>query len=84
MAGGGRRVPIGQVLPRRAGAEHPENPVQHVARMPPRATAAVGPNVRLRNQRLEDGPLRVLEIHGSLPGIVRDAVREQLSSTNRL
>ena len=84
MAGGGRRVPIGHVLPGRAGAEHPQDAVQHVAGVPPRATASVGANVRLRNQRFENGPLRVLEIHGSLPGIVRDAVREQLSSTDRL
>jgi hypothetical protein len=52
--------------------------------VPPRATAAVGANVRLGNERLENGPLRILEIHGSLLGIVRDAVREQLGSTDRL
>jgi hypothetical protein len=40
--------------------------------------------MRLRNQRFEDGPLRVLEVHDSLLGIVRDAVREQLSSLEHL
>jgi hypothetical protein len=84
MAGGGRGISVGNVLPGRTGAQHPQNPVQHLARVPPWAAAAVGPGVGLRNQRFEDGPLRVLEFHGSLLGIVRDAVREQLNSSDYL
>ena len=84
MASGGRWVPVRDVLPGRTRAEHPQDAVQHVAGVPPRPTPTIGANVRLWNQWFEDGPLRVLEIHGSLLGIVRDAVREQLSSTGPL
>ena len=84
MAGRRRRVPIGHVLPGGARAQHPENPVQHFSGVSPGTTTSIGANVRLRDQRFDNGPLRVLEVHGSLLGTIRDAVREQLSSTNRL
>jgi hypothetical protein len=84
MAGRRRGISVRNVLPWSAGAQHPENPVQHFAGVSPRATATIGAKMRLRNQRLEDVPLRVLEIHGSLLGTVHDAVREQLNSPNHL
>ena len=57
------RIPIGQVLPRRARAQDPQNPVQHVARIAPRPPAAIAPQPGFRQERFQDGPLRVSEVH---------------------
>ena len=84
MAGGWRGIAVGNVLPRCSRTQHPENPVQHLARVPPWATAAVGAGVGLRNQRFEDVPLRILEIHGSLLDAIHDAVGEQLTRSQGL
>ena len=59
MAGLIGRIAIRQVFPRRAGAKDPEDAVQHVARIAPRSTASVAPDARLRQERCENGPLRV-------------------------
>jgi hypothetical protein len=71
-----RRVPIGHVLPRRAGAQHPENTVEHFAVVAPRAAPTIGSPTRFRDQRCENGPLFVLEFHRSLLDAIHDAVRE--------
>jgi hypothetical protein len=61
------RVPIGQVLPRRAGAHHPEDAVEDVARIAPRAPPTIGTPARLRHYRGEARPL----------GIFRSATRQR-------
>ena len=84
MTSRGGRIAIGNVLPGGAGAQHPQDPVQHFARIAPRAAPAIGATMRFRNQRLEYAPLFVLEIHGSLLGVLHGAVGEQLTSKMRL
>jgi hypothetical protein len=58
-----RRVATRQVLPRRPCAEHPQNPVEHLAPIPARPPATIRSTPRLRNQRLKDLPLRLSQIH---------------------
>jgi hypothetical protein len=54
-----RRIALRQVLPGRAGAKDPEDAVQHIARIAPRSPAAIATNTRFRQERPQDGPLRV-------------------------
>jgi hypothetical protein len=77
----GRRggVAVRHILPRGTRAQHPQDAVEHGPIVAPGAAAPIGANLRLRNQRRENGPLFVLEIHGSLLGAIHDAVREQLT-----
>ena len=63
MTGLIRRIAIGQILPGRAGPQHPENPVQHVPRIAPRPAAAIAPQAGFRHEWREDRPLRVREVH---------------------
>jgi hypothetical protein len=58
-----RRVPVGQIFPRRAGTQDPQDAIQHIARIAPRPPAAIASNARRREQWFEDGPLRVSEVH---------------------
>lgn len=58
-----RRIPGRQILPRRTRPEDPQNAVQDVARIAPRPTAAVAPESGLGQQRFEDGPLGVSQVH---------------------
>jgi hypothetical protein len=51
-----------QVVPGRTGAKHPQHSVQHGAGVGPRTAASIGA-ARWSEQRLEDRPLRVSEIH---------------------
>ena len=57
------RIPVGQVLPRRPGPQDPQNAVQHVARIAPRAAATIPPDAGPWQQWFEDGPLRVSQVH---------------------
>ena len=63
MAGLVRRVFARQRLPWRAGPQHPEHPVEHAARSDARATLAVLSRFRFRDQRLDNTPLLVSELH---------------------
>jgi hypothetical protein len=63
MTGLIRRVAIGQILPRCAGPEDPEDPIQHVAGIAPRPPASIAAQTGLRQERRQDGPLRVSEVH---------------------
>jgi hypothetical protein len=58
-----RRISFRQVLPRRPCAEHPQDPVEDIPRIPPGASASVAPHTRLREEPFENGPLRVGQIH---------------------
>ena len=60
-----RRVPLGQIFPGRAGAQDPEDPIQHVARIAPRPATPIASPPRLRKQGFENGPLRVSEVHAA-------------------
>ena len=70
MTGLGRGVAIGQIGPRGTRAEDPEDPVQDIARIAPRAAASITAHPRLRQQRFQDGPLGIGEIHGSALGLM--------------
>ena len=59
MTGLIRRIAIGQVLPRRPGAQDPEDAVQHVAWIAPGAASSIATHARLREERCQNGPLRV-------------------------
>ena len=59
MTGLIRRIPIGQVLPRRAGPQDPQDAVQHVAWIAPGAAASIATHARLRQERGQNGPLRI-------------------------
>lgn len=65
VAGLIRRVPPGHVRPRRTCAEDPEDPVEHVARIPPWPTPARGcPHLfRIRDVLANVSPLLLGEIH---------------------
>lgn len=56
------RIAPRQVMPRRAGAEHPEHAVQDGARIRPGAPAAIRTPPRTE-RRFEHGPLGVSEVH---------------------
>jgi hypothetical protein len=58
-----RRVSVGQIFPRRSGAQDPQDAIQHIAGIAPRSPAAIAAEARRREQRFEDGPLRVSEVH---------------------
>jgi hypothetical protein len=57
------RVPIGEILPRRPRAENPENAVQHVPRIAPGPAPPVVTHAWRRQERREDRPLGVGEVH---------------------
>jgi hypothetical protein len=63
MARRRRRVPIRYVLPLRSRAQNPENAVQDLAIVAPRAPAPIRTTPWLRDQRLEDVPLFIREVH---------------------
>jgi len=74
-----RRIPIGHILPRRAGAQDPQDPIEDLAIVSPGPTSPIGPTTRLGNQRFEHGPLFILEFHRSLLDVIHDAVGEQVT-----
>ena len=53
------RIAIREVLPGRAGAKDPEDAVQDIAGIAPRSPAAIATETRLRQERRQNGPLRV-------------------------
>ena len=57
------RVAVGQILPRRARAKDPQDAVQHVARIAPRPSAPIATQARFRQERRENRPLGVGEVH---------------------
>ena len=61
------RVPIRQILPRRARAHHPENASQDVARVAPRSPATIRTGARLRHDGGKARPLGVGAVHESPP-----------------
>lgn len=63
MAGGSGGIAFGKILPVGTGAEDPEDAVQHFTCMSPRSATTIRSPVGLRNQRLQNRPLLVLEIH---------------------
>jgi len=62
MAGLIRRIAARQIVPRGAGAQHPEHAVQHGPRIGPRASATIGPHAWPKG-RFEYRPLGVGEVH---------------------
>lgn len=58
-----RRIPPGEVFPGRAGAEHPEDAVEHIPRIAPRPATSIATHSRLRQERFEKGPLGVRQVH---------------------
>ncbi|TPW00988.1 MAG: hypothetical protein FD124_3827 [Alphaproteobacteria bacterium] len=58
-----RRIPVGQILPRRARAKDPQDPIQHIARIAPRPSPSIATQARLRQERREDRPLGVGQVH---------------------
>ena len=57
-----RRIASRQVVPRRAGAEHPQHAVEDGARVRPWAPASIGASPRTK-RRFEHRPLGVGEVH---------------------
>ena len=58
-----RRVFARQSLPRRTGPKDPEHAVEHASRGHTRATLAVLARLRMWDQRLDNAPLLVGELH---------------------
>lgn len=58
-----RRIARRQVLPGRTRAEHPQDAVEDIARIAPGTAAPVAPQPRLREERFENRPLRVSQVH---------------------
>jgi hypothetical protein len=63
MTGLIRRVAAREILPGSTRAQNPENPVQHIPRIPPRTPSTIRPRLRLRKQRLYELPLGFGEVH---------------------
>jgi len=57
-----RRIAPRQVVPRRAGAQHPEDAIEDGPRIGPWAPAPIGSSARTE-RRFEHGPLGVSEVH---------------------
>jgi hypothetical protein len=73
-AGRVRGVARRHVGPRSAGAKHPEDAVEHVARVAPWTTATVVSNLGLGKKRLDRGPLLVPQIHRDFRSQLRSSV----------
>jgi len=58
-----RGIAIGQVLPGRARPQDPQNSVQDIAGIAPRAAPLVAADAGLRQQRGELRPLRISQVH---------------------
>jgi hypothetical protein len=58
-----RRVAIGKVVPRCAGSHYPKDAVENFACIFPRPSPTVGSTRRKGDQRIENGPLLVRQIH---------------------
>ena len=58
-----RRIPVRQILPRRARAKNPEDPVQHIAGIAPRPSPAIATQTRFREERRKNRPLGVGQVH---------------------
>jgi hypothetical protein len=67
MTGLVRGIASRQILPRGAGLEDPQDPVQDIPRVAPRTPAPIWPATRLGQQRFEHGPLFVGEVHEPTP-----------------
>lgn len=67
MTGRSRGIAVGHLVPLRARAHHPENPIQHVAGIAPRPTASIGTPSRLWEERFDPSPLRIGEVHAQAP-----------------
>jgi hypothetical protein len=67
MAGLIRRVAVRQVCPLGPRAQNPERSVQDLAQVLPRPASAVLAPPILRQQRLDELPLGVCEIHSVIP-----------------
>lgn len=61
-----RRVASRHVAPGRTGPKHPQDAVENIARISPRATATVVANLRLRQQLLDSSPLLIGQVHPDL------------------
>lgn len=63
MTGLVRRVLTRQRLPRSSGPKNPEHPVENASRFDARTTLAVFAHFGLRDQRLDNTPLLISELH---------------------
>jgi hypothetical protein len=67
MAGLIRRIAIREIRPLRSGTQNPEHPVEQLPPILARPTAAVlAPRVP-RQQRLEQFPLGIRDVHSDIP-----------------
>ena len=57
------RIPGRQVFPRGARAQHPEDPLQDVAGIAPRSPPPIAAQTGLGQERREDRPLGVGQVH---------------------
>lgn len=64
MAGLIGRVLVGQIAPRGSGAQNPQHPVEHAARILPGSPSSIGPPFRSKHG-LQNRPLGIGEIHAS-------------------
>ena len=78
MAGLVRGIAGGQIMPRGAGAQHPEHAIQHRPRIGPRASAPIGASARTKG-RFEQRPLGVSEIHAARYDASRPVVTRRVT-----
>lgn len=84
MTGLVRRILTWQRFPRSSGPEDPEHAVENASRLDARTTLAVFANFGLRDQRLDNTPLLVSELHVLLDHIRdRDAILRDHVLRNR-
>ena len=80
MAGSGRGISLRDIAPLGAGAQHPQDTVEHLPVIAPGTAASIRAYPGLRDQRLENRPLLVREVHASLLGAFQAATGKQVTS----
>jgi hypothetical protein len=58
-----RRIPLGQVNPLRSNPQNPQDAIEHIPAVAPRASSPVSAARRLPDQGLHASPLRSRQIH---------------------
>jgi hypothetical protein len=77
-----RRIAVRQILPGRARSQDPENAVQYIAGIAPGPAPAIFSDPGLGQQRSDDFPLRLGQVHRAPPSLKETAVYLTCTSTS--
>jgi hypothetical protein len=83
MTGLKRRIPRGEIFPGRARAENPQDAVQHVPRIAPGPTPSVPADPWSGQERRENRPLGVSQVHALRYDAPQDFIHNPVSGFMR-